>query len=447
MNHFFIETYGCQMNVAESNAIEALLLSCGWAVAERPEDADLAIINTCSVRKSAENRIWGRLGAYKRMKADKAKTGSKMVLVLTGCMADRIANELKKTAPHIDYIIGNNDKLKILEIATTATKAGTSKSSPSSQQTSAENPKYTFTKAYYKAGDFASYVPIMNGCNNFCSYCIVPYVRGREISRSPQQILDEVAFLDSQGVKEITLLGQNVNSYSYNSLDFPDLLKMVAQKCHNIQWIRFESPHPKDFSQKLIDVIATEDRVAKHLHIPMQSGNTRILGLMNRRYTREQYLDLVHQISSRIPEMTYAVDVMVGFPGESEAEFLDTISAMAEVGYIEAYMYYWNAREGTRACSMEGQIPEPERQQRLQRLIDWQLQNAARIKSQRAHGIQQVLVTQISRDNPGQLLGRNQHCEMVAFDLAPGANVNIGEMVNVEFLSLKGNTYKGRQVL
>ena len=438
MSRFFIETYGCQMNVAESNAIEALLLSGGWEAAEHPEDADLAIINTCSVRKSAENRIWGRLGAFKHHKEERAKAGGKMVLVLTGCMADRLSDSLKKDAPQIDFVVKNNDKLRIMEIASLA--------GGSFDRSYSESGKYTFTKAYYKEGDFSSYVPIMNGCNNFCSYCIVPYVRGREVSRCPEDIIREVSYLDSKGVREITLLGQNVNSYSFEGMGFPQLLQRICRVCDNIRWIRFESPHPKDFSDELIEVIAEEPKVAKHLHVPMQSGSTRILNLMNRRYSREGYLDLIHRISARIPEMTYAVDVMVGFPSETEEEFQETISAMADVGYIEAYMYYWNPREGTRACSMDGQMPESEKQQRLQRLIDWQLENASRIKRNRAHGVQRVLVTQVSRDDEKKMLGRNEHNEMVAFDVLDGADVRIGDMVDVSFAALNGNTYLGRQV-
>ena len=435
---FFIETYGCQMYVAESNALEALLLSGGWEAASRPEDADLAIINTCSVRKSAENRIWGRLGAFKFYKTERAKSGDRMILVLTGCMADRLSDSLKKDAPQIDFVVKNNDKLRIMEIASLA--------GGSFSKSYSESDKYAFTRAYYKEGDFSSYVPIMNGCNNFCSYCIVPYVRGREVSRCPEDILKEVRFLDSKGVREITLLGQNVNSYSFEGMGFPQLLEMICRQCSNIEWIRFESPHPKDFSDELIEVIAREPKVAKHLHVPMQSGSTRILSLMNRHYTREAYLDLIHRISARIPEMTYAVDVMVGFPSETEEEFQQTISAMADVGYIEAYMYYWNPREGTRACSMEGQMPESEKQQRLQKLIDWQLENAARIKAKRAHGIQRVPVTQISRDDRSKMLGRNEHNEMVAFDILPGSQVKVGDMVEVEFRMLNGNTYVGKQV-
>lgn len=434
MKKYYIETYGCQMNVAESNAMETMLKGRGWVEASSPEDADLAIINTCSVRKSAENRIWGRLGAYTHIKAQKAKDNESMTLVLTGCMAERLHDSVKNDAPQIDFVIGNNDKLKLLDII------GDKESTPQ------ESEKYVFTKAYHKDGEFSSYVPIMNGCNNFCSYCIVPYVRGREVSRPVDEILEEVRRLDEEGVREITLLGQNVNSYDYEGCHFPQLLGMICRQCSNIQWIRFESPHPKDFSDELIEVIAREPKVAKHLHVPMQSGNTRILGLMNRRYTREKYLDLIDKIKQRVPNVTFALDIMVGFPGETEEEFLDTMSAVEAVGCIEAYMYYWNPREGTRACSMEGQLSDKEKQQRLQRLIDWQLANTAKIKATRAHGVQKVLVTQVSRDDKSKMLGRNEHGEMVAFSTLEGSSVKPGDMVYVDFKLLNGNTYLGEQV-
>lgn len=434
MKKYYIETYGCQMNVAESNAMETMLKGRGWVEASSPEDADLAIINTCSVRKSAENRIWGRLGAYTHIKAQKAKENESLTLVLTGCMAERLHDSVKNDAPQIDFVIGNNDKLKLLDII------GDKESTPQ------ESEKYVFTKAYHKDGEFSSYVPIMNGCNNFCSYCIVPYVRGREVSRPVDEILEEVRRLDEEGVREITLLGQNVNSYDYEGCHFPQLLGMICRQCSNIQWIRFESPHPKDFSDELIEVIAREPKVAKHLHVPMQSGNTRILGLMNRRYTREKYLALIDKIKQRVPNVTFALDIMVGFPGETEEEFMDTMSAVEAVGCIEAYMYYWNPREGTRACSMEGQLSDKEKQQRLQRLIDWQLANAAKIKATRAHGVQKVLVTQVSRDDKSKMLGRNAHGEMVAFSTLDGFPVKPGDMVYVDFKLLNGNTYLGEQV-
>ncbi|MCF0237067.1 MAG: tRNA (N6-isopentenyl adenosine(37)-C2)-methylthiotransferase MiaB, partial [Sphaerochaetaceae bacterium] len=335
------------MNVAESNALEALFLQSGWTEAKVPEDANVAIINTCSVRKSAENRIWGRLGAYKYMKMQWAKEGKKKLLFLTGCMAQRLFDSIKKDAPQIDYVVQINDKLKIVEIAN-------KEMGVINERVNLGCENYNFTSSYYKEGDFSSYVPIMNGCNNFCTYCIVPYVRGREVSRCPEEIVKEIEFLDKKRVREITLLGQNVNSYNYEGMTFPQLLELISLHCHNIKWIRFDSPHPKDFSNELIKVIATNNKVAKHLHIPMQSGNSRILNLMNRRYSREKYLELIRKIKEANNDITFAVDVMVAFPSETEEEFNDTISAMDEVGYIEAYMYYWNPREGTKACSMEG---------------------------------------------------------------------------------------------
>jgi len=356
-----------------------------------------------------------------------------MTLVVTGCMADRLGEEIKKKAPQVDYVVPVNDKMKILDIV----KSGENCNSD----------KYEFSETYWHEGEFSSYVPIMNGCNNFCSYCIVPYVRGREVSRDPEQILREISFLESKGVKEITLLGQNVNSYNYNGLTFPQLLSKICRHLDKIKWVRFESPHPKDFSDELIEVIAREGRVAKHLHIPMQSGSTRILNLMNRRYTREAYLALIDRIRSRIPEITFAVDVMVGFPGETEEEFRETLSAMDMAGYIEAYMYYWNPREGTRACSMEGQMTEADKQKRLQILIDHQLEAAAKIKAGRTGAVQEVLVLSVSRDNPSQMLGRNEHNEMVAFTPAEGLGKPApGSIVNVQFLFLNGNTFVGKQV-
>ena len=427
MKKYYLETYGCQMNSAESNALEAILQGAGWTAASSQQEADLAIINTCSVRQSAENRIWGRLGSYNPIKKSR-----KVTLVVTGCMADRLGEDIRKKAPQVDFVVPVNDKMRILDIV-----------GKSSEDMCASD-RYEFTSSYWKEGEFSSYVPIMNGCNNFCSYCIVPYVRGREVSRSPEQIISEIRALDEKGVREITLLGQNVNSYSYECMDFPDLLTLICRNLGNIKWVRFESPHPKDFSDKLIEVIANEKAVAKHLHIPMQSGNSRILQLMNRRYTREKYLDLIERIKTRIPDITFAVDVMVGFPGETEEEFEDTLSAMTQAGYIEAYMYYWNPREGTRAVEMPGQLPEKEKQERLQKLIDFQLDNAARIKSKRTGNVQDVLVLSVSRDNANQMLGKNEHNEMVAF--TPKTEVKPGSFAQVKFLYLNGNTYVGEQV-
>ncbi|MGD1816674.1 MAG: tRNA (N6-isopentenyl adenosine(37)-C2)-methylthiotransferase MiaB [Pleomorphochaeta sp.] len=428
---YWIETYGCQMNIAESNAIKTMLEGVGVVSASDEEHADIVILNTCSVRKSAENRVWGRLGNYSRIKKEHP-----MILIVVGCMAERLLDELKDDAPWVDYVLGTNDKQKVVEIATGVSDVE-------------RDENYTFLNSYYKEGDYSTFVPIMNGCNNFCTYCIVPYVRGRESSRSLESVIEEVKYLDSQKVREITLLGQNVNSYKYtdengNLINFPKLLKAVSDVCDNIEWIRFESPHPKDFSDELIQVIKTEDKVAKHLHIPLQSGNSRILKLMNRRYDREKFLDLIAKIREEIPQVTFATDVMVGFPSETEEECLDTLSVMEILRCNEAYMYFWNPREGTPATKMEGQLSDKIKHERLQNIIDRQQVIFGEEKSKYANGVHKVLVTKTSRNDENQMLGRDEHNQMVAFETS--SILVPGEITNVEYLSVNGNTIVGKQV-
>ncbi|MGD1822124.1 MAG: tRNA (N6-isopentenyl adenosine(37)-C2)-methylthiotransferase MiaB [Pleomorphochaeta sp.] len=428
---YWIETYGCEMNIAESNAIKTMLEGVGITPAKDDESADLAILNTCSVRQSAENRVWGRIGNYSRIKKERP-----MILMIIGCMAERLAEELKDSAPWVDYVLGTNDKHKVLDIAT-------------GQHNLVKDDTYSFLENYYKEGDYSTFVPIMNGCNNFCTYCIVPYVRGREVSRSLESIINEVKFLDSKKVKEITLLGQNVNSYHYedennNVYDFPKLLRAVSKVCNNIEWVRFESPHPKDFSDELLQVVKEEKKVANHLHIPLQSGNSRILKLMNRRYDREKYLSIIEKAREIIPEITFATDVMVGFPSESEEECLDTLSVMEILRCNEAYMYFWNPREGTPATKMDGQLSDKVKHERLQKIIDRQQEIFHEEKAKYAHGIHKVLVTKTSRNDSSQMLGKDEHNQMVAFNIKNA--ITPGEIVNVEYLSVNGNTIVGKQV-
>lgn len=426
MKTYWLETYGCQMNIAESNALELQLKGAGLVPARSADEADCAILNTCTVRKSADNRIWGRLGEFSRIKKDHPLT-----LIVTGCMAERLQEDLKDDAPQVDYVIGTNDKQRIVNILTSADGAFDEQSE-----------SYEFTTSYYQEGEYSSYIPIMNGCNNFCAYCIVPYVRGREVSRPLDDILRELAFLDSKGVKEVTLLGQNVNSYHYTDSagtthTFPDLLKRICEQKNSIKWIRFDSPHPKDFSRALIEVIRDEPKIAKHLHIPMQSGSSRILALMNRRYDRERFISLIDEIREEIPSITFATDVMVGFPSEQEAEYEETLSLLDHMGCIEAFMYYFNPREGTKAVAMEGQIDEEERSRRLSRLIDFQHAIFAREKKKRLGMVVEVVVTQPSKHDKSQMLGRSEHNEMVVFE----SSAESGSVVTVRLEGLSGNTY------
>ncbi len=425
---FLIESYGCQLNMAESAAIETMLIGRGLEKTENPDEADAVILNTCSVRKTAENRIWGRLGFY-----SSEKKKHKLILIVTGCMAERMQEELKKEAPYIDAVIGTNEKAEIPDFII---------GEPLEQLDG-----YRFLSSYYREGDYSSYVPIMNGCNNFCSYCIVPYVRGREVSRPVEEILKEICFLEQQGVKEITLLGQNVNSYSaeYDGehVDFPRLLELILPYLRNIMFVRFESPHPKDFSDHLISVIADNDRISKHIHLPVQSGSTRILQLMNRKTTREKTLDLIRKMKERIPHLTLSTDVMTGFPTETDEEYEETLSLMEEMGCTEAFMYYFNPREGTRAASMDGQIDESVKIKRLERLIDEQIKRQAVIKEAMLPFTALAIVTGKSRDDEDRYLARGEHNDYFSF--SSSVSHNAGDAVIIDAEELKGNTFRGKE--
>lgn len=413
--------------MAEGNALDILLKGAGFIKTDDAAYADAVILNTCSVRKTAENRIWGRLSFYHHIKKDVHP----VTIIVTGCMAERMKDELLREAPYVDAVIGTNEKMNIVAYL----QGGGLESED----------KYRFMTSYYNEGDFSSYVPIMNGCNNFCAYCIVPYVRGREISRPADEIINEIRSLDEKGVKEVTLLGQNVNSYDFGGITFPSLLSEICRNLGNIRFVRFDSPHPKDFSPELINVIAGEERVCKHIHLPMQSGNTRILQLMNRKTTREKFFNLVDSMRGKIKDLTFSTDVMVGFPGESEEEYEDTLSAMEYLSPIEAFMYYYNVREGTPAAKMSDQLSDEEKIARLERLIDEQLKRASRLKSSRTGKIFQALVTGVTRNDKSLLLARNAHNEMIVFDPL-STSVRAGDIVTLKALTLKGNTYTGELV-
>lgn len=448
------------MNIAESAAIEQLLLSRKWTKAEDAQVADLVIINTCSVRATAENRIFGRLGWYSGLKAvrscDKSakgkflekaveyvKDGPKpLTLVVTGCMAERLLKTLQKDYPFIDYVVGTYAKQyfgQIIEAMEKHTVAGLLE----------DDVPYEFAPLSLEPGAFTAFVPIMHGCNNFCTYCIVPYVRGRECSRPVCEILKEIDVLSSYGVREITLLGQNVNSYNgalspSGLVDFAGLLQIIADHLRetksSIEWVRFMSSHPKDLSDAVIEVIAKEPVLCHHIHLPVQHGSSEVLRRMNRRYTREQYLKLVAKIKKAIPDVSLTTDLMMGFPGETEEDVEEVLSLMKEIRYENAFMYYYNPREGTPATKMEGQIPEKVKKDRLQRVIDLQLKITAEEMQKRVGTVAKVLVESVSRDNKDELLGKTEQDERVAFKAEKSL---IGSFVRVKIEALSGNTFKG----
>lgn len=475
---YFFETYGCQMNIAESAAAEQTFLSRGWQRAENAEIADLAIINTCSVRATAENRIFGRLGYYAGLKAVRAckpdakyrsleiaaayvKDGPKpMKVAVMGCMAERLMKSLKRNYPVVDYIIGTYAKQHLDElIDDIETEFGVehkAKSSNIQDGILKEDPVYTFSPISAEVGAFSTFVPIMNGCNNFCTYCIVPYLRGREISRPVDEILKELDELKKRSVREIMLLGQNVNSYhgklskddsSDKIVDFPELLQIIADHLKKtestIEWVRFDSSHPKDLSNDLIDVIAKNDVLCKHIHLAVQHGSNKILKAMNRHYTKEDYLALVQRIRDKIPEVSMTTDIMLGFPGETDEDVGEVLDLMEKVQFESAFMYYFNPREGTPAASMSNQIPLNLKKERLQRIIDLQLKITQKEMSRHIGETVKVLVDRTTRDNKEEVLGKTTRDERVAFS---AKDVKIGTFVNVKLTSLNGNTFKGELV-
>ena len=488
---YFFETYGCEMNIAESAAVEQLLIARNWTKAESAQIADMIIINTCSVRETAENRIMGRLGWLNGLKqVRECKAGAKtklleeaveyvkdgpkpLTLVVMGCMAERLLKTFQKSYPFIDYVVGTFAKHHFSEIIS-AVEEGRKAFQPD------DTDNYKFATVSAEPGAFSTFVPIMHGCNNFCTYCIVPYVRGREISRPVNEILHEIEVLSKMNVREITLIGQNVNSYQgrldhavkadeqrepglsvqarrnagevietakaddgQEYITFAQLLQMVADKLREIKspikWVRFMSSHPKDFTDDVIDVIAKEDVICRHIHLPVQHGSTSMLKAMNRRYTREQYLDLVQRIKSRIPEVSLTTDIMMGFPGETEEDVELTLDLMEKVKYESAMMYYYNPREGTPAASME-QLPVELRKERLQRVIDLQLKHTHEQMSARVGKTVPVLVECVSRDNKEELLGQTEQHEKIAFKADKKL---IGSFVNVKITELSGNTFRG----
>ena len=463
---YFFETYGCQMNKAESASIEQLFIDRGWEEAKNPGVADFIVINTCSVRATAESRISGRLGWFSALRKERkkaAETGEDtyiqpdkhsekflvspkdFTLVVTGCMAERLKDDLKKQYPVVNYVVGTFQKQNFLDIIQASEKGV-------ELQKIDEEPVYTFAPLSYEKGSFQAFVPIMHGCNNFCAYCIVPYVRGREVSRSPKAILEELDQLSARKVREITLLGQNVNSYSYEDevygkVDFPVLMQMIADHLKKIDstigWVRFMSSHPKDISERLIEVIAKERVICRHIHLPVQHGSTKVLQEMNRKYTREDYLSKVEMIKQKLPDASLTTDIMLGFPGETEEDFQDCVTLLETVGYEAAFMYYYNPREGTKAYTMENQIPLEIKKQRLSKVIDIQLAINRREMTKRVGTVAKVLVECVSKDNENELLGRTEQDEHVVF---PATKDLIGSFTSVKILELVGNTFKGELV-
>ena len=434
---YTILTMGCQLNENDSEKLCGMLEKMGYTKTEKQNDADLALFNTCCVRENAEDKLFGKLGELKRLKEQKG-----IIIAIGGCMMQEkhITDKIKESYPFVDILFGTHtlhkfpeDLYKVIE-----------------EKRKLEDILDIDGKIYEglpikRDSKIKASVTIMNGCNNFCSYCIVPYVRGRERSRQPRDIIEEVKELAKEGYKEITLLGQNVNSYlrvereknipfeEYQGVNsFATLLRAI-NKIDGIERIRFISPHPKDFTDDVIEAIADCEKVCKLVHLPLQSGNTKVLKEMNRKYTKEQYLNLVEKMKNKIPNLTLSTDIIVGFPGETDEEFEDTLEVVEKVKFEQVYMFIYSRRVGTPGDKMQNQIPEDIKHKRfdkLKALVESQIEE----NNKKYIGTtQKILVEGESKNNSNMLSGRTESNKVVIFE---GSKELIDKIINIKINSI-----------
>ncbi|MCR4777943.1 MAG: tRNA (N6-isopentenyl adenosine(37)-C2)-methylthiotransferase MiaB [Lachnospiraceae bacterium] len=453
-----VMTFGCQMNARDSEKIAGILESFGYEITE-DENADFVVYNTCTVRENANTKLYGHLGFAGKYK----ETNKDMVIAICGCMMQEPdeVEKIKKSYPFVDLIFGTHNLYKFKDLVNDLfEKREYNKTHPVKKNGKlkvkhalicdvwpegkpiVEEEPITRIKEDKRKLPFMASVNIMYGCNNFCTYCIVPYVRGRERSRTPEAIIAEIKALASDGVKEIMLLGQNVNSYGKTLADpvsFASLLNEVC-KIDGIERVRFMTSHPKDLSDELIDVIAKNPKVCRHIHLPVQSGSTEVLRRMNRRYSREHYLELIKKIRAAIPEIAITTDIIVGFPGETEEDFIDTVNLVKESHYIGAYTFQYSKRSGTPAASMEDQVPEDVIQNRYERLMkvvnESTLSETANLTGKKMT----VLVEGVNEENKDLLTGRLSNNLLVHFK---GDDSLIGKFVTVTLDECKGFYFMG----
>ena len=432
----FIETYGCQMNVADSEVVASIMQMAGYTLCDNIEDADAIFVNTCSIRDNAEQKVLSRLAYFQSLR----KHHKHLVVGVLGCMAERVREQLI-AENGVDLVAGPDSYLDLPNLVGAAEHGE-----------KAVNVELSTTETYREVipsriglNRISGFISIMRGCNNFCSYCIVPYTRGRERSREPESILGELADLKAKGFKEVTLLGQNVNSYRYERadgmvVDFPALLALVAQAAGEMR-VRFTTSHPKDMSDETLHVIAAWPNLCHHIHLPVQSGSNRILKLMNRKYTREWYLDRIAAIRRILPDCGITTDMFSGFHSETEEDFEETLSLMREVGFDSSFLFKYSERPGTYASKhLPDDVPEEVKIARLQRMID--LQNELSLESNRrdiGHEFE-VLVEGFSKRSREQLFGRTSQNKVVVFDKG---NHRIGQLVRVRVTDASSATLLG----
>ena len=439
MKKLFIETYGCQMNVADSEVVASVMQMAGYETTDTLEEADAVFLNTCSVRDNAEQKIFHRLDALNALRRNREKGGHKLIIGVLGCMAERAQQDL--IDHHYADIVAGPDAYLSLPDLTAQAEMGLK--AMNTQLSTTETYRDVVPQRIALGHKIGGYVSIMRGCNNFCHYCIVPYTRGRERSRDVESILREVGDLRDRGYKEVTLLGQNVNSYLFEGAEditFPRLLRMVAEAVPEMR-VRFTTSHPKDMSNETLQVIAEMPNVCKHIHLPVQSGSNRILKLMNRKYSREWYMDRVEAIRRIVPDCGLSTDIFVGYCSETEEDHQLSLSLMREVGYDSAFMFKYSERPGTYASKhLNDDVSEEEKIRRLNELIALQTEISAQ-QNRKDEGREfDVLVEGFSKRSREQLCGRTEQNKMVVF---PKQGHHIGETVRVRITGSTSATLLG----
>ncbi len=433
MNKVYIETYGCQMNEYDTELVKTILKKNDYDFTEAPEQAEIIFLNTCSVRENAHEKVHQRLGVFRQLR----KENKNLIMGVLGCMAQNLRKELLEKKIGVDIVAGPDSYKKLPEMLSRVHETGEKEFS----LTLSEFETYSDVFPTRESGVNA-WVAVMRGCDNFCTFCVVPYTRGRERSRDPLNIVEEVKRLAGEGFKQVTLLGQNVNSYQFGSHDFADLIAMVSE-VSGIERIRFISPHPKDFPVKLIDIVANNEKACNQIHLPLQSGNDRILDLMNRTYSQREFLDLVDLMRKKIPDLALSTDVIVGFPTESDEEYEDTLKMIREVRFDSAFMFKYSERKQTIAQrKFPDDVAEEVKTDRLIELVEMQRKINFENNQRHLDKTFEVLVEGKAK-KPDQLMGRNKANKIVVFS---DQGQKVGDFVNLSIDDVTPNTLIGSVV-
>ena len=430
---YFIETYGCQMNVADSELVSALLTREGFSETKDIHTADAIFVNTCAIREHAEDKVHSRLGYYHQIKRKNPKT----IIGVLGCMAQNLKEDILESKPFVDIVLGPDSYRRLPEMIR-------ERSNESSHLVDTKLSRFEVYDDMFPSRNkgINAWISIMRGCDKFCTFCIVPFTRGRERSRSVEGIVQEAAHAVSDGFIELTLLGQNVNSYHHEGQKFHELLDAVAQ-IPGLKRIRYTSPHPEDMTQDVLNVMAKYDNICNYVHLPLQAGNDEVLNRMNRTYTKDQFLARVNQIRNTLPNVGISTDIIVGFPGENEAEFQETMDVMEVVKFDSAFTFKYSSRPGTKAAEFDDHVPEDEKQHRLERLIEMQQKHTLFRNKAIVGRVEMVLVEKESKRSKKQWAGRTDANKWVVFNKE---NAKIKDLIPVKIMDARGITLHGEIV-